>query len=188
MSLSSAAACAALLTAFLAGCQDVKLPAWPWSGKQEASSEGGAAGKQASGADAAAPAADSDPKEREIRRLRLKIQDLEADKELLGSQVEHLKHRDQLAADYIRKLNFANHQLQDQLKTLADAPIQRDKLQTKLEALTLILNRLEEDNAALRRRIEQLTGRPVPTTRPAVPAALRSTSRPASRPATRPAG
>ena len=163
--------CLCFLAACLPGCADIKVGdiSWPWSKQPPAKDPP---------PDPPQPEQE-DPREREIRKLRLEVQALQADKATLEAKIQHLERRELDLAERARKLKFANDLLSEQVKGLAPAPLERDQYKAMAQGLSIDVHRLRKENADLKRRVAKLMGADLgPPTRPAKP-----TTRPTTRPA-----
>ena len=152
------AACAAILLCLTSsGCKDWgKKINWPtWPGRQDPNSPSAETGDpsqdpqtQPASEDANAPPLS--PKDAEIQRLRTDIS-------LLRGELAELRVREKRLVDEVNQLKFLNTQLQAQVKALADAPGQRDKLMEKVKLLRAEIE-------ALKKRLPKL---PKPASAPA---------------------
>ena len=89
----------------------------------------------------------------------VKIRSLEISNLLLREELAELRTREKRLADEVNQLKFLNSQLQEQVKALADAPGERDRLKRKV---SLLLAEIEQ----LKKRIEKLAPAPGPSTLP----------------------
>lgn len=138
------AACAAIVLCLTSiGCVkfDKKIN-WPtWPGRQDTNSSSAEPANpqqspemQPAPEDANAPLS---PKDAEIQRLRTDIS-------LLREEIAELRARDKRLVDEVNQLTFLNTQLQEQVKDLADAPTERDRLKERVKLLRAKIEALKK--------------------------------------------
>lgn len=139
--LSTCAAVVLCLT--FIGCvkfdKKINWPTWPGRSDPNSSSTDSADGQQDLEAQPAADDANTplSPKDAEIKRLDI-------DLSLLREEVRELRTRDKRLVNELNQLKFLNTQLQEQVKALADAPGERDKLAEKVKVLRAEIDALKK--------------------------------------------
>jgi len=117
----------------------------------------------------------------EVSRLHKTIREMEAElasvknnDAILKARINELSAREQELAARLNKLKLINEEQAKQIETLRTAPAERDAYKTRVEILTLEVNRLAAKIIELNRRIAELQHaadlrEAQQTTRPAAP-------------------
>lgn len=153
------AVCAAVLLCLTAiGCKDWgKKINWPtWSGRGDADSSSAETGDPQPSSQTQPAVEDANmpplaPKDAEIQRLRTDIS-------LLRGELDDLRIREKRLVDEVNQLRFLNSQLEAQVKDLADAPVQRDKLKQQVKLL-------QAEIQTLKKRLPKAASAPAPSTK-----------------------
>ena len=115
-----------------------------------------------------APTTGPDPAE-QVKSLREENQELRNRNKILSARLEEWAERDKHLSERISRLAFLNEGRREQIRTLADAPAERDAYRKKSEKLALEAARLRKRIAELEKLIAALRSSPPPTTQPTAP-------------------
>ena len=147
------------------GCEKMRVQFEQWSQRR---AEGKSASQPAAAAKAE-PASETQPApggpETATSLLEQQIKVLQDQNFMLREDLKELSARDKRFTDEINQLRLLNSQLTERLKTLGDAPAQRDGRKDQVETLTAEIQRLQKELADLRRKHEPAGTEP--TTEPA---------------------
>lgn len=114
-----------------------------------------------------APPAEAETPPQQIAALRRQVRTLQREKTLLADRLAVIEPRQRRLEEHLRELQFANKRQAEQIRTLAPAPVQRDRYKKLAESLAAKVTKLEQENLELSRRLLKLKS--ASTTRPAPP-------------------
>ena len=119
-------------------------------------------------ADPGGPApAEAETPRQQIATLRRQVETLQREKTLLADKLAVIEPRQRQLEEHLRELKFANERQAEQIRTLAPAPVQRDRYKQLAESLAAKVSKLERENLEWSRRLRELKS--ASTTRPASP-------------------
>lgn len=111
---------------------------------------------------APAPIPGPDPAE-QAKSLREENRELRNRNKILSARLDELAGRDKHLSERISRLAFLNERQREQIRALADAPVERDAYREKSEKLAIEAARLRKRIAELEKLIAALRSSPPPT-------------------------
>ena len=103
-----------------------------------------AASAPAAPRDSAGPPRSAGADERRIALLESELTDAKTQNDVLTSQIEEQGAREKRLSDEVNRLRFVNTQLENQVRALASAPIDRDLYKKRCDELTAEVNSLRQ--------------------------------------------
>ena len=105
--------------------------------------------------------------QQQIDKLRRQVETLQREKTLLVDKLAVVEPRQRQLEEQLRNLKFANERQAEQIRSLAPAPVDRDRYKKVAESLATKVGKLQRENIELKARILEMKS--TSTTRPASP-------------------
>jgi chromosome segregation ATPase len=105
--------------------------------------------------------------QQQIDKLRHQVETLQREKTLLADKLTVIEPRQRQLEDQLREMKFANERQAEQIRSLAPAPVQRDRYKQIAESFAIKVSKLRQENLELKARL--LERKSPSTTRPAAP-------------------
>ncbi len=96
------------------------------------------------------------PNEARIKQLQTENASLRDDKTILTARLDEQLERERRLAREVKRLRFVRIKQDEQIRALADAPVERDKYQAQCRQLSATVSKLEKRIATLEALIAQL--------------------------------